>query len=87
MAWIPIHVGIRGSEKANIPAKKALNMEITNIRISHTDFKKKVKDRIKSEWYAKLNIFLRLSYMSVSTENINITDRREDTVQVSILAT
>ena len=37
--WLPSHVNIRGNEFADLEAKSALSLEITNLKIPHSDFK------------------------------------------------
>lgn len=47
--WIPSHVNIRGNEQADHEAKSALDSEITNIKIPHTDFKSNIRKYVQNK--------------------------------------
>ena len=57
LAWVPSHVGIKGNEKADTLAKEALNLEISNIKIPHTDFKPNINKFIKNKWQSVWDTF------------------------------
>ena len=40
--WLPSHTNIRGNELADLEAKSALSLSITNLRIPHSDFKSNI---------------------------------------------
>jgi ribonuclease HI len=37
--WIPSHDGIKGNEKADVTAKAALDLPVSDLKIPHSDFK------------------------------------------------
>ena len=41
--WLPSHVNIRGNELADLEAKSALSLVITNFKIPHSDFKSNIR--------------------------------------------
>ena len=41
--WLPSHVNIRGNELADLEAKSALSLAITNSKIPHSDFKSNIR--------------------------------------------
>ena len=52
--WLPSHTNIRGNELADLEAKSALSLSITNLKIPHSDFKSNihqyVMDKCQSVW-------------------------------------
>ena len=40
--WLPSHTNIRGNELADLEAKSALSLSITNLKIPHSDFKSNI---------------------------------------------
>ena len=50
LAWVPSHVGIQGNEKVDALAKEALQMEVTNLFLPHTDYRPKINGFVKSKW-------------------------------------
>ena len=50
LAWVPSHVGIHGNEKIVTLAKEALQMDITNLHLPHTDYRPNINGYTKSKW-------------------------------------
>ena len=52
--WLPSHVNIRGNELADLEAKSALSLVITNFKIPHSDFKSNIRlyinNKCESVW-------------------------------------
>ena len=52
--WDPSHINIRSNELADLEAKSALSLSITNLKIPHSDFKSNihqyVMNRCQSVW-------------------------------------
>ena len=52
--WLPSHTNIRGNELADLEAKSAFSLSITNLKIPHSDFKSNihqyVKNKCRSVW-------------------------------------
>ena len=53
--WLPIHVGIRGNEKADIAAKSALTLNVSDIKIPVTDFKHCINTFLNNKWQMSWN--------------------------------
>ena len=47
--WLPSHVNIRGNELADLEAKSALSLMITNFKIPHSDFKSNISQYINNK--------------------------------------
>ena len=52
--WLPSHVNICGNELADLEAKSALSLEITNFKIPHSDFRSNIRlyinNKFQSVW-------------------------------------
>ena len=48
--WTPSHGGIKGNEKADVAAKAALDIPVSDMKIPHSDFKSLVHPYIKRKW-------------------------------------
>ena len=82
--WLPSHVGIRGNEKADIAAKSALTLNISDLKIPFTDFKPSINTFLHNKWQMSWNaaVFNKLHSIKPSLgewqPNYRI-DRKEET--------
>ena len=53
--WLPSHVGIKGNEKADIAAKSALTLTISDPKIPFTDFKPSINTFVHNKWQMSWN--------------------------------
>ena len=47
--WLPSHTNIRGNELADLEAKSALSLSITNLKIPHSDFKSNIQQYVMNK--------------------------------------
>ena len=47
--WLPSHTNIRGNELADLEAKSALSLSITNLKIPHSDFKSNIHQYVMNK--------------------------------------
>ena len=48
--WLPSHIGIEGNEKANLAARFALALPLSNIKLNCSNFKPLIFTFIRSRW-------------------------------------
>ena len=53
--WLPSHVGIKGNEKADMAAKSALTLNISDLKIPFTDFKPSINTFVHNKWQMSWN--------------------------------
>ena len=53
--WLSSHVGIKGNEKADIAAKSALTLNISDLKIPFTDFKPSINTFVHNKWQMSWN--------------------------------
>ena len=53
--WLPSHVGIKGNEKADIAAKSALSLNISDLKIPFTGFKPSINTFVHNKWQMSWN--------------------------------
>ena len=47
--WLPGHINIRGNELADLEAKSALSLSITNLKIPHSDFESNIHQYVMNK--------------------------------------
>ena len=52
--WIPSPVDIKGNEKADVGAKAALDLLVSDMKIPHSDLKCLINPYIKRKWQTKI---------------------------------
>ena len=50
--WLPSHNNIRGNELADLEAKSALSLSITNVKIPHYEFKSNIHQYRDQTWFS-----------------------------------
>ena len=50
ICWIPSHTGIKGNEKADIAAKSALLLPLSNFKLPYNDFKPIINKYLFNKW-------------------------------------
>ena len=50
LCWLPSHVGIKGNEQVDLAAKSSLQLNISNIKITYSDFNCPIKSQFRNEW-------------------------------------
>ena len=53
--WLPSYLGIKGNEKADIAAKSALTLNISDLKIPFTDFKPCINTFLHNKWQTSWN--------------------------------
>ena len=53
--WLPSHVGIKGNEKADMAAKSALTLHISDLKIPYTDIKPCINTYLHDKWQISWN--------------------------------
>ena len=53
--WLPNHVGIKGNIKADTAAKSALTLNMSDLKISFTDFKPCINTFLHNKWQMSWN--------------------------------
>jgi len=53
--WLPSHIGIKGNEKADRAAKRALTLGPSDFKIPYTDFKPCIRKFFRQKWQASWN--------------------------------
>jgi hypothetical protein len=70
--WIPSHIGIHGNTKADSATKQALQLPITNFKISYTDLKSSIREYVEhlwqSDWNENINKLVKLKMLFLNAE-------------------
>ena len=80
--WFPNHTNIRGNGLADLEAKSALSLSITNLKIPHSDFKSNIHQYVMNKYQSvwekqtedklhelKLDFNSKSSFLSYSRQN------------------
>jgi ribonuclease HI len=83
--WIPSHVGITGNERADAEAKAALQNEISDCTVPHTDYRQLVSTRLAKVWQTQWDNVLFNKLQPIKkvigiTKFNGITKRRDEVV-------
>ena len=69
--WLPSHVGIKGNEKADIAAKSALTLNISDLKIPFTDFKPSINTFLRNKWQMSWNAAVLYKLHSIKSRKEN----------------
>ena len=61
--WLPSHVGIKGNEKADIAAKLALTLNISDLKIPFSDFKPSKNTILHNKWQMPWNAAVVINWL------------------------